>query len=138
MQQATAPKTSRRSPAVASREVHVLVIDDDRHFRALARSLLEPNGIRVIEARGIGDGLGYLKAHDHEVAAVVLDLLLADGDGNQAIGELKTAFPKTKIIVVSAMDEQYLRTSKELGADAALPKCQVEYLSALLTRVLDR
>jgi CheY-like chemotaxis protein len=125
--------------SVACPTAEVLVVDDDRHFRGLVRCLLEPN-IRVIEAEGASEGLGYLRVHEDEVDAVIMDLFFPDDDGIQAIRRLKAFFPATKVIAVSGVDasELYLRISGYLGADAVLPKSHVESLSALLGQVLKR
>ena len=44
-------QTATWAPAV------VLVIDDDEHFRAMARSLLEQAGMSVLEAESVKQGL---------------------------------------------------------------------------------
>jgi|HubBroStandDraft_6_1064221.scaffolds.fasta_scaffold338746_2 CheY-like chemotaxis protein len=131
--------TAPQFASVACPTAEVLVVDDDKHFRGLVRCLLEPN-TRVIEAEGASEGLGYLRVHENEIDAVIMDLFFPNDDGIQAIRRLKTFFPATKVIAVSGVDasELYLRISGYLGADAVLPKSHVESLSALLAQVLKR
>ncbi|MGD0619203.1 MAG: response regulator [Bryobacteraceae bacterium] len=136
-QPAPGRKVSTRPGSVCA-ETNVLVVDDDRSFRQLARSLLEPSGVRIAEAETGFNGLAYLKAHAQEVDAVIMDLILPDRDGISAIREVKSAFPGVKVIAVSGADsaDLYLRVSAFLGADAVLPKSRIERLSSLLGEVL--
>jgi len=131
-------KESPRSLSVSCSATNVLVVDDDRSFRVLARSLLEPAGVRIAEAETGFNGLAYLKAHPREVDAVVMDLVLPDRDGISAIREVKSAFPGIKVIAVSGADsaDLYLRVSAFLGADAVLSKSRIELLAAVLGEVL--
>jgi two-component system KDP operon response regulator KdpE len=127
-----------RRAEVACAETRVLVVDDDRNFRELARHLLELDGIRVMEAASISKGLACLRSHAGQVDAVIMDLLLPDGDGIQTISELKTAFPGTKVVAVSGVDASTVKICSHLRADAFLAKSRVESLPALVLRVLNR
>jgi PleD family two-component response regulator len=43
----------RRSAAIGRLKLKVLVVDDDEHFRVLARAILEPAGFEVIESQDV-------------------------------------------------------------------------------------
>jgi two-component system, cell cycle sensor histidine kinase and response regulator CckA len=138
MTQAKNLPTASCPVAIACVIGEVLVVDDDRHFCELARNMLALAGVRVAEVRGIGEGLAYLKHHEAEVAAILMDLVLPDGDGLQAIREFKARWPTTKVVAMSGMDAQelYRLTSAHPGADAVLSKSRVECLPALLLEML--
>jgi CheY-like chemotaxis protein len=127
------------SPASAENANNkVLVVDDDEHFRALSRAMLEPAGFQVIESSSIQQCLEQLRRH--AVDAVILDMVLPGRDGIEAVGEIKELFPRIPIIAVSGaeMGDLYLSVSAHLGADASLEKTRISALCPLLRLVLDR
>jgi len=115
-----------------STTARVMVVDDDPHFRSLARNLLEPAGITVIEAAGAREGLHCM--HAHPIDLVVLDIVLPGEDGFKALGFLKSSFPQTKIVIATAL---YLQFAAPRGADAVLSKSEVERLRPLVERLLE-
>jgi CheY-like chemotaxis protein len=115
----------------------VLIVDDDEYFRALARALLEPGGFEVIEADGVETCLEAVRSHT--VDAIVLDMVMPDRDGIEALRELKTLYPETKVLTISGAtdSELFLNVSAYLGADASLNKSEVTSLAAMLDLVMD-
>jgi CheY-like chemotaxis protein len=115
----------------------VLVVDDDKQFRDLARGILEPEGFRVIEAENVGECLSRLG--DHKVDVIVLDIVMPERDGIEAVQEIKKVYPATKIVTVSGArnSDAYLAASAYLGADASLGKTEIRSLCALLELLLD-
>jgi DNA-binding NtrC family response regulator len=136
----TTQVSENRSPqlaAVKCSDATVLIVDDDEYFRALARTILEPGGFNVIEADGVSTCLAALGANG--VDAVVLDMVMPDRDGIEALRELKKLYPGTKVLTVSGVNdsELFLNVSAYLGADASLNKAEVACLPAMLDLVLD-
>jgi two-component system response regulator CpxR len=125
-------------PADAGRlRVKVLVVDDDEHFRSLARAILEPAGFEVIESHDLEHCL--LQLRQQAVDAVILDMVMPGRDGIEAVRELKQLFPEIRIVAVSGAEQSdvYLSVSAHLGADASLDKARVSALCPLLQLVLD-
>lgn len=136
----TTQVSENRSPqptALRCSDATVLIVDDDEYFRALARTLLEPGGFEVIEADGLAACLAVIRAHP--VDAVILDMIMPDRDGMEALRELKTLYPRTKVLTISGAkdSELFLNISAYLGADASLNKSEVASLVAMLDLVLD-
>ncbi len=131
-------KPSRYPIAFGRLNVKVLVVDDDEHFRVLARAILEPAGFEVIESEGIEHCLEQLRRQ--AVDAVILDMVMPGRDGIEAVRELKQLFPEIRIVAVSGAEQSdvYLSVSAHLGADASLDKARVSALCPLLMLVLDR
>lgn len=125
-------------PAFGRLNVKVLVVDDDEHFRVLARAILEPAGFEVIESEDIEHCL--LQLRRQAVDAVILDMVMPGRDGIEAVQELKELFPEIRIVAVSGAEQSdvYLSVSAHLGADASLDKARVSALCPLLMLVLDR
>jgi CheY-like chemotaxis protein len=130
-------KALRRQAAVEPIRDKVLVVDDDPHFRVLARSILEP-GFEVSESEDLEQCLSQLR--QHAVDAVVLDMVMPGRDGIEAVRELKKRFPEIRIVAVSGAEQSglYLSVSAHLGADASLEKACIGALCPLLQVVLDR
>ncbi len=127
-----------RSRTIEDPREKVLVVDDDEHFRALARSILEPGGFEIIESEDIEQCWSQLRRH--AIDAVVLDMVMPGRYGIEALGELKKRFPEIRIVAVSGAEQSdlYLSVSSHLGADASLEKSRIGALCALLQVVLDR
>jgi CheY-like chemotaxis protein len=125
-------------PATGPSNGKVLVVDDDAHFRVLARAILEPAGFEVIESQGIEQCLSQLR--QQAVDAMILDMVMPGRDGIEALRELKQQFPEIRIVAVSGAEQSdlYLSVSALLGADASLEKARVSALGPLLQLVLDR
>ena len=103
--------------AVSTRPL-VLIVDDEATTRTLVRLLLERDGYRVIEAFNGRHALDVIGAQ--AVDLVVMDLLLPELDGDDAIRALRQheQHATTLIVVVTteegpSVEEQLL----DLGAD---------------------
>jgi CheY-like chemotaxis protein len=131
-------KPFRSPPAIGSQSGKVLVVDDDRHFRMLARTILEPAGFEVIESEDVQHCM--LQLRYQAVDVVILDMVMPGQDGIEGLRQLKTLFPEVRIVAVSGADQSdlYLSVSAHLGADASLEKARIGALGPLLQLVLDR
>jgi CheY-like chemotaxis protein len=103
----------------------VLVIDDDKVFRALARRILAACDLAVAgEAETVA--AGRAAAAELEPQAVLLDVMLPDGDGVALAREL-TALPWAPRVVLTsssadaAGEEEIARS----GAVAFVPKAEL-------------
>lgn len=125
-------------PLEASSNVSILVIDDDVEFRVLATRLLESAGFHVSTVVGAAEGLALMRSQPVEL--VILDMVMPDRDGIDALSEIKIHFPGVRVVTVSgaADSDLYLTVSSYLGADASLHKSRVASLCALLNVILDR
>ena len=130
---------SRAPQPTASRcaDATVLIVDDDAYFRALARNILESRGFQVMEADGAAACLAAVR--DSAVDAVILDIVMPGRDGIEALRELKTLYPETKVLTISGANdsELFLNVSAHLGADASLNKSEIASLATMLDLVLD-
>jgi CheY-like chemotaxis protein len=116
----------------------VILVDDDEQFRDLARQILEPAGYRVIEARNVAECMSRLRCE--AVDAIILDIVMPDRDGIEAIDDLRRLSPKSPIVTVSGAShsELYLKLSDYEGADASLRKADIACLAPLLDLLLER
>lgn len=106
-----------------ARSISVVLVDDTPEIRRLLRRGLELlGGFDVVGEAG--DGLqGVATVSEHKPDAVLLDLAMPVMDGLQAIPEIRTAVPNTKILILSGFDENRMSTDAiTAGAHAYLSK----------------
>ncbi len=102
---------------------HILLIDDDARLTTMVCDYLRRNGFDVDAAGSLGAGRERLKLQRYD--ALLLDLMLPDGDGLELTRELR-ADARTRrlpLLMLTARGEPMDRiVGLELGADDYLPK----------------
>ncbi|MCK6451711.1 MAG: response regulator transcription factor [Alphaproteobacteria bacterium] len=118
--------------------MHILLIEDDSTLRALVRRNLEAAGFAADAAGTIEEAEAALAATSFD--AVLLDLMLPDGDGIELLKRLRERRDRTPIIAVTARDGVDDRVAGlNLGADDYVVKpFATEELVARLRAVLRR
>jgi DNA-binding response OmpR family regulator len=101
----------------------LLLIDDDTRLTGMVGDYLRGNGYEVDTAGSLAAGREMLKAVHYD--ALLLDLMLPDGDGLDLTRELRSG-PRTQrlpLLMLTARGEPLDRiVGLELGADDYLPK----------------
>lgn len=102
---------------------HLLLIDDDMRLSAMVGDYLRSHGYQISSAPSLGAGRDMLARQAYD--ALILDLMLPDGDGLDLCRELR-ASPRTRslpVLMLSARGEPTDRiVGLEIGADDYLPK----------------
>lgn len=108
----------------ASEPGTVCVIDDDELVRAHLAEQLKAAGWRVFEAGTVDEGVALIR--EHRARAAVVDILMPDRDGLEAIGQLRKVRPDLRIVAISGGGrvgaDIYLNLAARIGADATLQK----------------
>lgn len=120
-----------------------LVVDDDATSRVFARTLLELDGARVIEAEDGQAALEILEEADETPALVILDLSMPRMDGEEFLRTLRgrpVAENLAVIVVTAATDTDTEIRLVEAGADDFVrkpvePRLFVSRVHAALRRV---
>lgn len=100
----------------------ILVVDDEEIVRDVVVRYLERDGFRTIVA---GDGAlarQLLERHEHELALVVLDLMLPEIDGLELCRWIRGRGDLPVIMLTARSDETDRIVGLELGADDYLGK----------------
>ena len=101
----------------------LLLVDDDARLVAMVKDYLGAAGYEVETAESLAAGRHQLAEHSYD--AMVLDLMLPDGDGLDLCRELRSS-PRTRhlpLLILTARGEPLDRiVGLELGADDYLPK----------------
>jgi two-component system phosphate regulon response regulator OmpR len=102
---------------------HLLLIDDDARLTTMVADYLQANGFEVTSAGSLAAGRERLKQRSYD--ALLLDLMLPDGDGLDLTRELR-ADARTRrlpLLMLTARGESPDRiVGLEIGADDYLPK----------------
>jgi CheY-like chemotaxis protein len=81
----------------------VLIVDDNRAFRAAARQLLERGGFVVVAEAG--DGVeGVQAAKEHAPGFAIVDVQLPDMDGFEVAEQLRALEVAPEVILTSSLD----------------------------------
>jgi two-component system KDP operon response regulator KdpE len=115
----------------------VLVVDDEPQILRALRATLRGAGYTVDSAATADEALTAAAAHPPE--AVILDLVLPDGNGTDVCRELRT-WTDAPVIVLSAVGEEHEKIAAlDAGADDYVTKpFSVDELLARLRAVLRR
>lgn len=115
----------------------VLIVDDAIFMRLALKSILEKNGFEVIGEAENG-AAGIEKYKELKPDLVTMDITMPEMDGIEALKEIRSIDPKSKVIMISAVgQEANIRKSIVLGAKSFIVKpFKNEHVIKTLTKVL--
>ncbi|MBI5631247.1 MAG: Flp pilus assembly complex ATPase component TadA [Elusimicrobia bacterium] len=114
------PEPSSHDPGPApvqgnGRPPRVLVIDDNKDYRDLVRTLLSDQGYQVLEAKDGSDGLSL--AMDETPDLVITDFNMPRRNGYEFVQEMKSAMETRPIPIIMFSGAPNRQHIKELGLD---------------------
>ena len=112
----------------------VIVIDDEEDIRITLKEVFRRAGFEVEVASNGNEGMDLLREHGADL--VITDIIMPGSDGVETAHNIRTEFPKTKIIVMSGggnaaplgyepaaiTTTAYLASAAAIGADLTLTK----------------
>ena len=119
--------------SITSRSGSILVIDDEKTVRVVARRALKNSGYSVWTAESGEQGIEILDAH-LEISAVVLDLAMPVMTGDQVAPLLRSRRPDVPIILSSGYSESEAVRRFEGGSIAAF--LQKPYTARMLVETV--
>lgn len=105
----------------------ILVVDDERPVRDLARKVLERYGYKVLLADGGPAAINTFKRHPGDISLVILDASMPGMSGAETFPELRKVRPEVKILVSSGYSE--LETMKAFPGQRVTGFIQKPYTS---------
>jgi PAS domain S-box-containing protein len=123
------------APIPAAERPLVLVVDDEKHVRSVARIALEEGGFRVLTAEDGRGALDLFTANAPAVRAVVLDLLMPDMGGAEALLALRQIREDVPVILSSGFGEDTATQRLEGLAGFLRKPYHLDELVALVQRV---
>ncbi len=99
-----------------------LIVDDSKFMRRIIADILIAGGHTIAgEADNGQDGVDLYSELQPDF--VTMDITMGGKDGINAVKEIKTKFPESRIIVVSALNENTIKMNdQEINADAYITK----------------
>ena len=104
-----------------SRDLRILVVDDEEVIRDVLQTLLEKEGCDVTTASDAGEALTLFDAEPYDV--VLLDLMLPDRSGLEVLRDVRRRDPDAVVVIVTAYSsiEGAIQAMRE-GAFHYIPK----------------
>jgi len=98
----------------------ILIVDDDALVRRLLRDMLANRGYSLVEAE---NGRAALDREGPPPNLVLLDLLMPQMSGMEALGQIRDRWPSARVLVITSMDsERLLEEAMEAGAAGYITK----------------
>ena len=98
----------------------ILMIDDDREMVTLGKLILEREGFEVLYAYNGTDGLKILNQEDHNIALVLLDIMMVGMDGWQVLETIRNSEKHINLPVIMLTARHYLEDESETSNYADL------------------
>ena len=119
--------------------VKVMIVDDEVLVAMSLSDLLSRDGYSVVGTAG--DGVeAVLMAGETRPDLVLMDILMPHKNGIEAIHEIRSLFPDTMFLIITAVqDENVLKEAEEAGAIGSISKpFKTEEILETLTGILER
>ena len=117
------------------------MVEDDQGVRNILTALLTASGYRVLKASSGSEALTVYHAHSSEIALVLTDVMMADGDGFSLVADLRNENVTVPLMMMSGLggSGQYEDQAKHYGVRLLAKPISREVLigavnSALATR----
>ncbi len=86
----------------------ILMIEDEAMIRMDTAMTLRDMGFEVVEAASMADGLYEINTHGDEIGAVVVDIGLPDGRGDDLVTKLRITHEKIPVIITTGYEDPAL------------------------------
>ena len=84
----------------------ILVVDDDRSIRLVARKILQGVGFSVLPAKDGNEALEIFTEREKEIVLVILDMTMPNMDGAETFEKIQKINDGVPVVLVSGYDEQ--------------------------------
>ena len=116
----SSPNRAGRMSAGAAERRRILVVDDDRALAEMLAEYLDRAGYLVTARETVSEG--YATARREAFDAVILDVMLPDGDGLDLCRRLRAESDVPVLMLTARGDPPDRIVGLEIGADDYLPK----------------
>lgn len=107
-----------------SQDTKILIIDDDSRNVFALNAVLKAQKFSCVSASNAASGLQMLK-ENQEIGLVLMDMMMPDMDGYEAIAKMKTDIDLNKIPVISVTAQAMVGDKErclQAGADGYISK----------------
>ena len=114
----------------------VMIVDDSPTVRRLIKSVLEKEGVEIVECTDGKEAIESFSIHWPDL--VLMDLEMKHVDGFEATRQIKAKFPDAQIVILTSFSDENMKAAAlASGANAYLLKDDMEQLRALVKPPLD-
>jgi DNA-binding NarL/FixJ family response regulator len=117
--------------------LRIIVLDDSEFFRALLVGLLDELDEVEVVAEGASGERAFALVREHRPDVAIIDLRMPV-TGWVAMDGVRRARPRTRIVVLTAMDEEQRHEASRRGAHAVISKFGRDDLLAETVQALAR
>src|SRR5690606_20825760 len=111
------PPTVPQEPSLKGNGETILVAEDEAPVRNIVSRILKRAGYRVIEARDGCEAVDLFRANQQAVALVLLDAVMPQKSGSDALAEIRQLVPSIPAILSSGYSD-VLATTRDLAPNA--------------------
>ncbi len=135
-----AGKAVKAAPAIPRGEGLILVVDDEKTLRDLAKSILEACGYSVVTAENGEQGVEIFRQRAGEIRAVLMDMVMPKMDGQTACAEILRLCPGARILLSSGFRlDKRIDAALGLGARDFIQKpYTLDKLASAVARLLGK
>jgi len=110
------PTESTKAKATGTGEC-ILLVDDEPAVRNILTALLTASGYRVVKACSGSEALTVYNSKPNDIALILTDVMMADGDGFSIVSELRSKNVQIPLLMMSGLagGGQYEERAKRFG-----------------------
>jgi DNA-binding NarL/FixJ family response regulator len=109
----------------------ILIVDDNASMRGTIRMVIGKAAGSVLECSNGAEAIEMCRTHHPEW--VTMDIRMRGMDGITSTREIKSAFPDTRIIIVTYYDDaDFRKDAKEAGAFGFVPKSDLSLINVII------
>ena len=114
--------STEASVQIAQMNQHILVVDDEAPILELLSSYFKKHDFEVSTANNPTDAMRLLAEKTPNL--ILLDVLLADADGLEALSQIKASYPRVPVIMMTGIgfEEELLQEAAQKGASGYVSK----------------
>jgi DNA-binding response OmpR family regulator len=121
---------------VPTRQVTILLVEDEENLRTLLQRTLEGVGFTVLSAPDGGEAVGLCRQHDGTIDLVVSDIVMPRLNGIELAERIRADRPETKFLFITGFGDQFPELGELIKGGAGI--VEKPFLpSELLRRVED-
>jgi len=121
---------------VPTRQVTILLVEDEENLRTLLQRTLEGVGFTVLSASDGGEAVGLCQQHDGTIDLVVSDIVMPRLNGIELAERIRADRPETKFLFITGFGDQFPELGELIKGGAGI--AEKPFLpSELLRRVED-
>ena len=117
--QAAEASARKEEAAVRGGTETLLIAEDNKEVRELARTVLEEHGYQVVTAADGEEAVQRFLDHQDEIALCLVDLIMPKRNGKDAVAAMRRARPELKVVYMSGYSADIIRERDIAEVDAA-------------------